>query len=418
MSALGGKLTLAFGGRTISLSAGGGLFSMSRYAVCIVVAAIISSGCKSQAPAQISGGCPPFPLTGFDQKGGAMAYTSFGGSVRHSPPTHHINIPDGPLDGVRIILERGGCYGTCPGYRAELRGTGEVLFSGTGFVTFPGDHQSRISPQVIECLLQDFRMADFWSLDPEYVANVTDLPTYKISLTIGGKTKVLTDYAGQSVGMPAAVTGLEEAIDQAASTDTWIKGNDKTIPALEAEHFDFHGRDAADLLATAAQDAPDDVVSALLEHGAPVDGRTREGEMNPRRSAVEVAAMVGRVALVKGLIAAGAFSKGGKALISATLRSSVASQRADMVAEILKYHPDVNSPDKRGDTALALIFTGPHPNASDKDARDESAAIIKMLGKAGANPNLPNSEQESLLDLAYSKEDKDALIAIGSRPKN
>jgi hypothetical protein len=329
MSALGGKLTLAFGGRTISLSAGGGLFSMSRYAVCIVVAAIISSGCKSQAPAQISGGCPPFPLTGFDQKGGAMAYTSFGGSVRHSPPTHHINIPDGPLDGVRIILERGGCYGTCPGYRAELRGTGEVLFSGTGFVTFPGD-----------------------------------------------------------------------------------------IPALEAEHFDFHGRDAADLLATAAQDAPDDVVSALLEHGAPVDGRTREGEMNPRRSAVEVAAMVGRVALVKGLIAAGAFSKGGKALISATLRSSVASQRADMVAEILKYHPDVNSPDKRGDTALALIFTGPHPNASDKDARDESAAIIKMLGKAGANPNLPNSEQESLLDLAYSQEDKDALIAIGSRPKN
>jgi hypothetical protein len=299
----------------------------------------------------------------------------------------------------------------------ELRGTGEVTFKGEGFVTFAGDHSTRVSPQVIECLLQDFRMADFWSLDPEYVANVTDLPTFKVSLTVGGKTKVLTDYAGQSVGMPPAVTALEEAIDQAAGTDSWIRGNDRTIPALEAEHFDFHGRAAADLLATAAQDAPDAVVYALLDHGAPLDGLTREEDMGPRMSAVEAAAMNGRLELVRRLIAAGVFSKGGKALISATLRASVASQRADMVAEILKYHPDVNSTDKHGDTALALVFTGAHPHASDKDAPDENATIIRMLGRAGANPNLPNSEQESLLELAYSKEDKDALIAIGARPK-
>ncbi len=368
-------------------------------------------------PTQFSGSCPPFPPKGFDQKGSAFASTSFGGSVRHSPPAHHINIPDGPIDGVRIVLERTGCFGTCPSYRVELRGTGEVLFHGDGFVTFPGDHQTRVSPQVLECLLQDFRMADFWSLDSEYVANVTDLPTYKISLTVGGKTKSLTDYAGQSAGMPTAVTALEQAIDQAASTDTWIKGNDKTIQALEAEHFDFLGRDAADLLATAAQDAPDPVVFALLDHGAPLDGLTREDEMEPRRTAVEVAAMNGRSALVRRLIAAGAFSKGGRSIVSATLRASVGSRRADMVAEILKYHPDVNSPEKNGDTALALIFTGAHPHAGDKDAPDENAAIIRMLGKAGANPNLPNSEHESLLELAYSKEDKDALIAIGTRPK-
>jgi hypothetical protein len=363
----------------------------------------------------MSGSCPPFPPKEFDQRGGAFASTSFGGSVRHSPPAHHVNLPDGPIDGVRIVLERSGCFGTCPSYRVELRGTGEVLFHSDGFVTFSGDHQTRVSPQTIECLLQDFRTADFWSLDPEYVANVTDLPTYKISLTVGGKTKVLTDYAGQSVGMSAAVTALEQAIDQAASTDTWINGNDKTIAALEAEHFDFHSREAADLLATAAQDAPDAVVSALLDHGAPLDGLTREEDMGTRMSAVEAAAMNGRLALVRRLIAAGAFSKGGKALISATLRASVASQRADMVAEILKYHPDVNSADKHGDTAMALIFTGAHPHAGDKDAPDENAAIIRMLGKAGANPNLPNSEHEDLLELAYSKEDKDALIAVGAR---
>ena len=125
--------------------------------------------------------------------------------------------------------------------------------------------------------------------------------------------------------------------------------------------------------------------------------------------------MNGRLSLVRRLISAGAFSKGGKSLISDTLRASVASQRADVVAEILKYHPDVNSTDKHGDTALALIFTGAHPHAGDKGALDEDAAIIRMLGKAGADPNLPNSEHEDLLELAYSKEDKDALIAIGTR---
>lgn len=260
-------------------------------------------------------------------------------------------------------------------------------------------------------------MADFWSLELKYVANVTDLPAYKVSLTISGKTKVLTDYAGHSVGMPAVVTSLEEAIDQAASTDAWIKGNDRTIPALEAEYFDFHSRAAADLLASAAHDAPDGVVYALLDHGAPLDGLTREGAMGPRMSAVEAAAMNGRLELMRRLIAAGAFEKAGKPLVSATLRASVASQRADVVAEILKYRPDVNSADKHGDTALALIFTGAHPHADEKDPPDEDAAIIRMLGEAGTNPNLPNSEQKSLVELAYSKEDKDALIAIGAQPE-
>ena len=87
---------------------------MNRMAVCVALAALVPAGCKSQVPTQFSGRCPPFPPKGFDQKGGAFASTSFGGSVRHTPPAHDINISDGPIDGVRIVLERAECFGTCP----------------------------------------------------------------------------------------------------------------------------------------------------------------------------------------------------------------------------------------------------------------------------------------------------------------
>lgn len=379
------------------------------------LASVISAGCHAQISTEGAGGCPPFPPASFNQKGGAFASTSFGGSKMHSPPAIHTAIPTGPIETVRIALERSGCFGTCPSYHVEIRGTGEVLFHSDGFVTFPGDHRTRVSPQVVQCLLSNFRTVDFWSLDPEYAANVTDLPTYRVSLTIGGQTKVLTDYAGQSVGMPPEVTALEQAIDLAASTETWIKGDNRTIQALEAEGFDFKSRAAADLLAAAAQDAPDSIVFALLDRGAPLDGVSTESLTEEPMSAIEAAAMYGRLELVRRLIRAGAFSNGRKSLVTATLRASVASESAAMVGEILRYHPDVNGRDKRGETALMLIFTGAHPHGGDESYRRENPAIIRLLGKAGADPNILTSDGEHLLDHAYSEEDKEALRAIGAR---
>jgi hypothetical protein len=388
---------------------------MRRIASAIAIAATVGSGCRSQAPTPISGRCATFPPAPADQKGGAFGSTTMGAGVRHSPPRRHADIPAGPLEGVVVVLERTGCYGTCPSYRIEVHGDGRVVFHGNGYVNFQGDHEARIPPLAVQCLLDDFRTADFWSLDPEYKADVTDLPTYTVSLTVGRKTKTLTDYAGQAVGMPAAVSALEQAIDAAAGSDTWITGNAGTIAALQAEHFEFRSRRGAEALANAAQDAPDAVVFALLDRGAPPDGLTTNGVDDTNRiSAVEAAASHGRVAVVRRLIGAGAFAAGGRDLVSATLRASVASQSAAMVAEILKHRPDVNSPDRRGDTALALIFTGAHPLYGEKGARDEDAAIIRLLGRAGADPKLPNSEHRPLLELASSQEDKQALLSIGA----
>lgn len=375
---------------------------------------VLLAGCAREAPFQIARGCPQFPPSDAGLTGGPMGSTTMGEAIRHAPPTRHLAVPTGPIDGVKITLGRSECLGKCPSYKVELRGNGDVLFHGVRYVNFAGDHRTRVSQSAIRCLLDDFRFADFWSLDNAYEAPVTDYPGYTLTLTIGGRTKTVTDYAGQSVGMPATVGGLELAIDQAAQTAMWIKGNDRTIAALEAERFDFRGPAAANLLASAMQDAPDALVNGLLDRGAPINGRSKADDFEDGFSTVEVAAREGRLALLRRLIMAGAFRDGGQTLVSATLRASVASQRAEIVAEVLNYHPEINSIDKRGDTALALIFTGAHPHGGDKDAPNDDVAIIRTLGRAGANPNLPTSEHDSLIGHAYSTEYMRALLAIGA----
>jgi hypothetical protein len=217
------------------------------------------------------------------------------------------------------------------------------------------------------------------------------------------------------VGMPKIVSALEQAIDQTAQTDMWVTGNSNTIAALEAENFGFGGRAAGELLVKASARAPDKLALGLLARGAPLDTKVQFEYFDEPISAVEAAAMYGRLKLLKAFIARGAFSNGGKAIISATLRASVASQRANVVAEVLKHKPDVNGRDKRGDTALALVFTGAHPLAGDQNAPDENVSIIRLLGKAGANPNLPTADGDRILDHAFSNEEKTALVAIGAR---
>ena len=51
-----------------------------------------------------------------------------------------------------------------------------------------------------------------------YEAPITDLPTQIVSISFDGHSKTVVDYAGQNVGMPAAIDELEQAIDDAAGT--------------------------------------------------------------------------------------------------------------------------------------------------------------------------------------------------------
>jgi hypothetical protein len=192
---------------------------------------------------------------------------------------------------VEITLERSPCYGTCPQYKVTIHGDGRVVFTteaepadpASAFhrefaairqgVVLPGTHEDRVASDAVAALLGQFRKANFFYLLPLYWGGGTDAPTYVLTLDTGRRRKSVTDYEGGEIGMPKAVTDLEDAVDKVAGTDRWLRGIGLAA-WLEGRHFDFHSLEAAQLAVSAAanREAAAALVLALIDHGAPLDG--------------------------------------------------------------------------------------------------------------------------------------------------
>jgi hypothetical protein len=168
---------------------------------------------------------------------------------------------------VKIVLSRTGCFGTCPSYRVEVHGDGAVLYDGGSYVAITGSHRASVSSGVVSEMVETFRAADYFSLKDKYMWGATDLPTYRTSISIDGRTKEVVDYAGQQVGMPESVSKLEETIDRLSGVERWTKGNGETVPALMQEKFDFTSPKASEFLANVAQRGNAEAVRDLIAAG-------------------------------------------------------------------------------------------------------------------------------------------------------
>lgn len=343
------------------------------------------------------------------ERAGPMASTTMGPNKRVRPGPHV------PMPAVRdpaavvIRLDRGGCYGPCPSYSVEIRGSGEVRYQGSSYVVVTGNHRATVSPERVQALLKLFETNDYWSLRGKYEADVTDSAGYRLSVTIDGVTKTVNDYVGQAVGMPVAVTALEEAVDIASGADRWVLGTGDTLASLRAEGWDFRSPEAAETLARAAYEAPDALVFGLIDAGAPV---TIAGALDSRYhySALEHAALKARLELVRRLIALGAAP--GPAERDAALFAAVASRHPDVVAEILKLGPNPNAVNEGGMTPLAWIEEGPHPFYFKPELTDPGA-VVRLLIAAGADPLWRDADGDTLLHGVLTTEVARALIAAG-----
>jgi hypothetical protein len=199
------------------------------------------------------------------------AQDSFSVLEVEDPPARAVAFPRTPdLSAVDLRLSRTGCYGSCPAYSVTIHGDGSVVYAGDHSVSITGTHNARIAVADFATLLERFRKANFLALKDSYRAEVTDQPTYYLSLNLPGKTKVVADYAGGSVGMPAVVTELEDAVDRAADSARWVTSSPQTVAAMREAGIAFRSPQAARIL-RAAVDAGDSATArALLTAGTPI----------------------------------------------------------------------------------------------------------------------------------------------------
>lgn len=123
---------------------------------------------------------------------------------------------------VEIRLARGACFGFCPVYTVTITGAGEVRYEGRNFVNVVGQRTATIPAADVARLVARFDEVGFNNLQDAYRANVSDLPSYSVTLVRDGHTKTVVDYGGVDAGMPRAIRDLEAEIDRVAGTAQWI----------------------------------------------------------------------------------------------------------------------------------------------------------------------------------------------------
>jgi Domain of unknown function (DUF6438) len=156
-------------------------------------------------------------------------------------------------------------------YDLTIRGDGLVVYEGRWGVALKGRHCAVVSRQVLERLVSEFERAQFFTLDGDYSALVSDFNSVHLSISFDGRQKSVQDYAAHFLlDVPDAVLALPVFTEHAVQAQRWVIGNRYTVPSLKAENWNFSQLRMSDrgLLARIATFGDAEAVRALLEAGA------------------------------------------------------------------------------------------------------------------------------------------------------
>ncbi|HEU0100436.1 MAG TPA: DUF6438 domain-containing protein [Allosphingosinicella sp.] len=332
---------------------------------------------------------------------------------------------------LAITLERFGCYGSCPVYRVRIEGDGRVVFQTLeplgdplvglrgGFdrhnVLAPGRHEGRIARAEVEALVDRFRSARFFGLRKAYRAPVTDSASFVVTFETGRRRKRVVDYVGKTVGMPEAVTRLEDEIDRVAETARWVAGDPGTGAALAAEGFDFASPAADDLLYRAVASAPESTLLDLLGRGVDLERRHAIGAAPERPLGLillEKAIRLGRPAFFAELARRGWLERAPRAMLESAFAETAAGFDPGIAATLVASGVAPDARDADGKSALigALSSYASYWTRSPAEVQRMASALLRL----GVPVDAAGKDGKTALFHARTPEMAALLLAAGA----
>ena len=135
---------------------------------------------------------------------------------------------------LHISLSRGPCLGTCPVFEVSLDGNGKVHYTGKSFVKETGIRTHTIDPDQAFKLLKYAVKIGFFDFKANYDTALTlkktdglitgsryrstDHPETRITITVGRKSKTVTE----GLGAPLALLAFQKRIERIAGISDWI----------------------------------------------------------------------------------------------------------------------------------------------------------------------------------------------------
>lgn len=329
---------------------------------------------------------------------------------------------DTDLSDVVIRFRRTACFGWCPEYIVDIRGNGDVTYTGVRNVLVVGRHTWRTPKEKVVELIDLFRRADYFRLDGFYEAQITDMPTYITRLSIGDRHKFVLDYGGGAGAqymrdgrtMPVVVNEIEEAIDRLSGAESFISGDSETVDRLKAAGWRFDAAEGGLALGYLVSNCDVALAKVFVREGAAINvgipgtGRSEGGRV------VISAAECADTELVRLLEDRGALDDPETA--RRFLLVSVRAGFPVMVEIALKHTTDVNMQDKGIPLLHLAASADPSPRKLSGDANFDPGAIIGLLVAAGADPNVAMDDGSAPLHWANSESTFRALLKAGANP--
>ena len=102
---------------------------------------------------------------------------------------NQFNVDNVPL----VIMTRTACYGTCPQYTISIYDNGFIKYDGKLFVDKKGCYYSKISQSSLDLLIAKIKIIDFFDLNTNYDAPMTDLPSVIVEVNLASNHHKITD---------------------------------------------------------------------------------------------------------------------------------------------------------------------------------------------------------------------------------